>query len=569
MKSTSIGNAMSVAGLLALLVCSPSGPLYAADVKLPVIHGKKAVAAVNGEPITLREYGNEFASIHEGATEKEQIRKKDPGELLERMIKIKLIVQEAENIGLDGLPDVQKAIGVFEQNTLRALLFTDRTRNIRTADPKEIAKIYKESVKEIKVDAVLLDSEEDAKSLRSAIKEAGDFSGPVKKMIEEGKGKGSGTSGYVKAAELSPEVARVVSEMKAGEVSPIINLGKKFTILKVEAFRFPDNAAKRTEAEREARNRKGAAELRKYVSTLQKKYVKYNDNVLKSLDFEADEPGFEKLLNDARPVAWIKGEKPVTVMELAEELHKVFFHGIEQSIKQKRVNSKKDQTLEQMLMKRVVQKEAKRRKLDQSPMFKERVGEYRKELLFGTFVQKVIDPENRVDDEELRTFMKEHIADYTAPERIRVDFLVFTNKDDAEGAIGKLRDGADFQWLRSNAPGQADPSTVKEVLELGGKLLLKSELPDAIAQAASGAGAGDLRLQAGADGLFYVIAVQEVVPSRPEEYENVKDRLAQRVFNEKRVKALEEWMERLKSASKVEIYVQGKQLRQLLETRAW
>lgn len=569
MKPAASGRFVYFATALAFLVSIASGLSHAADVKLPVIHGKKAVASVNGEPIALDEYARQFASIHEGATGNEQVSKKDPGELLERMVRIALVVQEAENIGLDDLPEFKAAIGSFQEDTLKNLLFQDRLRTVVKADPKEIDKVYKNLVKEVKIASILLDTEEDAKSLVSLIKETGDFPGSVDKYIGQGKGKGSSSASFLKADELSPDVARLISGMKPGDVSPIIRIGNKFTIIKVEAFRFPDNPEKRKEAGKQALNLKRDAELRKYVKSLEKKYVKYDDKLMKTLDFEAEASGFATLLKDERPLVRIQGEKPVTVKDLAEALQKIYFHGIEQAIQQKRVNTKKQQALEQIVVKRIVHKEAMRRKFDRSPSFTERAREFRKELLFGIFVQKVIDPENRVSDDELKSFMKEHIAEYTVPEQILVDLLVFANKGDAEEAIVKLRNGADFQWLRSNASGQVDPSRVKDLMDLSGKILPRSEMPGVIGQAIAGAGEGDFRLQADPDGNFLVIAVRHVDPPRPEEFEKVKDRLAVRVFNQKRVKALEGWMDKLKEASKVEIYVQGPQLRKLLETRAW
>ncbi len=526
------------------------------------------MATVNGEPITLEQYGKQFASIHEGAMEKDQVRKMDPAELLERMIKVKLVVQEAENMGLDGLPEVQQAMEVFQQESLRNFLFGAHLRIINKADPKEIGKIYKELVKEIKLTSVRFDKEEDANAFQSSIKAGGDFSGLVAQAIREGKAKGSDKGSYIKPADLPPEMAGILSAMKSGEISPIIKAGNKFTILKIEAIRFPEDKEKRKEASRQALQRKRSASLKKYASSLVNKYVKYDKKLVKALDFEAEDPGFEKLLQDERPVAWIKGGNPVTVKDWANSLNKIFFHGIEQSIKQKRVNSKKDQALEQIVVKKAVLAEAKRRKFDRSAAYKRLVREYRNETLFGAFVQKAIDPDSRVSDEELKAYMQEHIADYTVPEAIRLELLVFTNKGDAEEAIGKLRAGADFPWMRANATGQADPSAVKEVMDFKGKMVPRSELPDGLQQAIAGAATGDLRLHTDREGLSYVVVVQEVVPSRSEEYESAKDRLAKRVFDEKRGKVLEDWMDKLRNASRIVVYAKGEQLRRLLETDA-
>jgi len=569
MKSNRSRWSVVFAATITLLAAVPSGSAGAAEADLPVVRGEKILATVNGEPITLNNYRKQFASIHEGATGNEQVRKKDPAEILDRMINGMLVVQEAVTMGLDELPEVRDALEKQRDETLRSLLFNDRVRIVRTPGPKEVDRIYKDSVREIKGASILLDKEEDARSLLAAIKGGGDFAALVTKAVEEGKGKGSGEGDYVKSSGLPPEVSRIVSGLKAGEVSPVISTGKKFTILKVSAVRFPQDSAKRKEAEKAALQTKRTDALKKYVTSLETKYVKRDVKAIKAADFEAETPGFAAMLKDGRPVARIAGESPVTVKDWAESLNRIFFHGIEQAIKQKRLNSKKGQALEQILAKRVVLKEAKRKKLDRSATFRERVDEYRNELLFGVFVRKVIGPESRPTDEELEAFLREHIAEYTVPERIRLDLLVFADRRAAEDAIGKLREGADFQWMRTNAPGQAEPSAASGIMEANGVLVARSELPDGLAQAVAGAGAEDLRLHSSPKGLYAVIAVREVLPSRPEGFESTKDRLESRVANEKRRKALEDWMEKLRKGSRVEVHAKGERIqRLLLEERA-
>lgn len=565
MKSKSFLRPVGIAAALVTIASASVANLEAAEVALPAVHGKKIVAKVNGEPITLEEYGKEFAAVHATATESAKVRKMDPADLLERMIKTRLVVQEAETMGLDTLPEVRKALEFFEQETMRNFLFGEHLRTVKKPDPKEVDKVYKELVKEAKLSSVRFDKKEDAESFRSAIEAGGDFRGLAARAAGEGKAKGSDKGTNVKLSDVPPEMAGILSGLKPGQVSPVIATGNKYTVLKVEAIRFPESKEKRKQAANEALQRKRSASLRKYVGSLEKKHVKYDKKLVKEIDFEAEAPGFANLLADERPVAWIAGENPVTVKDWTEALQKEFFHGVDEAIKKKRLNKRKDLVLDQIVSKKAVLREAKRRRIDQLAGYREMVAEYRTQVLFGTFVQKVVDPESRTSEEELKAYLQEHITDFTVPEAMRLGLLVFNTREDAEEAIAKLRAGADFQWMRANATGQADPSAVKQVMEIDGKLVYRFELPDELKQAVAGAAAGDLRLHGGREGLSYVVVVQEVVPSRPEDYETAKDRLSERVFKEKRVKVLEGWMEKLRSASRVEIYAKGEQIRRLME----
>jgi hypothetical protein len=84
------------------------GAGMAAGESLPRIEGKEAVATVNGEPITLDEFKRHVLSLHRETEGKETASRKESSGLLERMIDLKLIIQEGRNIGLDALPEVEK-----------------------------------------------------------------------------------------------------------------------------------------------------------------------------------------------------------------------------------------------------------------------------------------------------------------------------------------------------------------------------------------------------------------------------------------------------------------------------
>jgi len=116
------------------------------------------------------------------------------------------------------------------------------------------------------------------------------------------------------------------------------------------------------------------------------------------------------------------------VADLTKALEKKFFHGTERAAEKKRINQRKDQVLEEILNRRVIIKEAKRQKLDRTEFYKTRTEEYRNGILFGTFVQKVIAPDLKVDEEELKSYYQAHIAEYTFPEMVRIDGLAFSDR---------------------------------------------------------------------------------------------------------------------------------------------
>jgi parvulin-like peptidyl-prolyl isomerase len=545
-----------------------AGKGNAAEPNLPLVAGKPTLALINDEPLTLEEFDVALAGLHEGVADNAATSRARASELLDRLINAKLILQEARNIGLDALPEVVDLVKVYEEDMLRGMLGGYRTQQVKKADAKEVEKRYRDAIREVKVASILMDKEEDGKRVEAEIRGGADFHEAARRMMDEGTATGSLEGRYLKFESFSPEVAKAVSAMKSGDVSPLVRVGNRFTILKLEGRRSLEDPAERKKAENDALQAKRAAVWNAYLEELKKKYVKVNRKLLASLDYESPDAGLEKLSTDRRVVAEVKGEKPVTVGDVTEILQRKFYHGAERAAAGKKINVRKEQVLEEILIRRITVKEAKRKGYDRSEFFKLRVSEYREGVLFGHFLQKVVDPEIHVEEAEGRTYYQEHIGKYTAPEMMRLEAIAFSVREDAEDAVQKLRQGADFQWMRANATGQVDPKKAGNLLEFGEILLLTAALPEEVRKAVSGAAEGDYRFFGATEGPFYVLHIREIEPPRPQPYEDVRTVIERNVFLEKRQKAFRDWEETLRRASEVKIFATGEKLDRIIGPKA-
>jgi hypothetical protein len=536
-----------------LLFCGST--VFAAEQKLPVIKGQKIIAMVNDEPITLEEFKQELAVLDKDRAGKEKASEKKEGELLQRLINSRLMVQEGRRIGLDELPETKNLVDVFSKVTLREMLVERQLKDAK-ANEKGVERLYREFVKEWKINSVWIEKEEEAKKAEEELKGGKSFDELAKKLIEDGKAKGGEEKNYLKKKDLSPEILEALSKMEAGagSVSPIIPLGKGFVILKVEDIRYPDNPEAKEKAKEEGLALEKGNVLKAYTSALIEKYAVTRKAVLDSIDYEAKEQGFEGLLKDKRVVAEIRGEKPITVAELTEQIRQGLYHGADQAIQSKKINSKKVPTLEEMIYKRVFRKEALRLGIDKTQEYKVRVSNYEKSVVFGAFVEKVIFPDVKVAEEEVKRYYDEHAGEFTYPEMIKIGSIAFGKRGDAEDAIEKLRKGMDYQWLVTHTDGQLDKST-QGLMVLEGNSLVTKSLPEGVQKVVSGARSGDLRLYASPEGYFYVLSIQEVTASRPQPFEEARETVARIVYNEKLQKAVEDWVEKLRAVSDVKIYL--------------
>ena len=535
-------------------------PAYAAEGKLPIIDGELAVATVNDEPITLEEFNRAIAASHAARPGTKTAGRIDYSKIINRMINTRLVVLEARNIGLDDLPQVKKMVADYSRSNLIELLLEGYVKDIKP-DQDEVKKIYQEMVQERQVSSVRFAKEELAKNFQEKIKSGSSFEEAVKNAVDEGIAEEGVLGQYLKEKDLAPQIAQVVSKMEIGSTSPVVAIGGKgFIILRLEGKRFPEeeDAEAMERARRQVLNQERVKAAKGYYQDLKKKYVRTNKELIDGLDYESEEPGFDNLLKDKRVIVEINGEQSVTVGELTEALKQKFFHGVERAIKAKEVNKSKDQVLEGILEKRILLKEALKKGIDRSDEYKNRIKDYEISAVFGAFVNKVIIPDIKLDQKELKNHYQKNVAKYTFPEMMRIKELVFGKKSDAVTAVEKLTAGTDFDWLSSNAEGQVDKDT-KGLLIFKGELLTVSSMPEGVQKTISGAKPGDFRLYESPEGYFYVLYIYHLLPGTPRPFESVKNDIAKEVFDDKVRKALEAYADQLREYYPVKIYAEDLQ----------
>ena len=541
--------------LLCFFIPATPGHAKALNQDLPIIDGKKAVASVNDEPISLEELDRAVAASHTDRPKGEKAGRIDFSDIMQRLINTRLIVLEAKNMGLDELPEIREALDTYSKQALRELLLEDHVKDI-SADDKDVDQRYKNLVREYKIKSLRINKEADAKQIETRLKAGEDFEEVLQKAVDWGIGEADSEGTYVKSNDLTLPVAQLVEQMEIGAISPVLSIGKKgFVVFKLEGIRYPldEDPKARQIAYRQALNQKKVEAARQYYDDLKKKYVKLDETLLDGLDYESGTAEFQKLSADKRVLARIKGEKPITVSELTAAIEAKFYHGVEMAAENKRINSKKTDILEDMLQKRLLLKEALKQGLDKTDEYHQRVKEYEISLIFNAFVQKVIVPDIKLDLQELKTFYAQHGEQYTSPKLLRIKSLIFEKRSDAVAAIDKLKKGTDFNWLGSNAEGQLDPNT-QGILNFGGQLITLNSLPEKVQKAVSGVKAGDFRLYESPLNFFYVLYIYQVVPAKLQPFEEVRQEIAKEVFKDKLKKSVELWADKLREYYPVEIY---------------
>jgi len=432
------------------------------------------VALVNDEPITLGELVESLGPLSEPATIQGEEGTTDYQSVLQRLIRSRLIVQEAMNIGLNDTDSFKSQVENFKIKTLQQELIQNHLQGLEP-DPGDVEDVYKQISREVQLYTLAFESGSDAQRFLDELKD-GDFDQLAQKYIEEGKVKGEREDQYVKIKDLLPQVGQQVYSMEKGGVSNIFRTAEGFLLFQLVDTRFVKDPPVEKEAVRIVIDTLKKQKAMEYGNSLTEKYVTFDDPLYEQLDFDTS---FEELLRDKRVLATVKGEEPITITvgDLTAKIGTNFFHGADKAQKLKIVNDRKDSTISNMLFRHTSELEAHHLGLDQTEEFKRRVTAFERSTLFSAFMDKVILPDVKLTAEEVRSYYDEHIGEYASPAMLRMNSLVFHNQQDAESALDKLQKGADFKWVSANAAGFVPPDT-EGLLPFDEKLLSLTSLPE-------------------------------------------------------------------------------------------
>ncbi len=164
--------------------------------------------------------------------------------------------------------------------------------------------------------------------------------------------------------------------------------------------------------------------------------------------------------------------------------------------------------------------------------------------------------EVEVTDDEVRAFYDANSDAYTTEARIVARDVVLPSQAQADDVYARLLAGEDFTTLAQAfsteradqagalgaAAGSSDPAPVG-----------RAALPTAVADAAFGLGGAGLTEPVSAGERFYIVQVENFIPSQPQSFEEVQDRVREDALAAKRAGAQEAVLEALRAEATVTI----------------
>ncbi|MBN1957141.1 MAG: peptidyl-prolyl cis-trans isomerase [Desulfuromonadales bacterium] len=531
-------------------------------------HAQTPVAMINEEPITLRELATELAAMHSSMGDSGTRGKQDFNKILERLVTIKLIKQEALNIGFDRTPAFQKQVEDFALKNKLQLLLKEQLKSIEL-DQTEVEKLYQDMAIEAKLLTYGFAKRPDAEAFMAELENDADFKQLADQQVAAGKAEGGEDEDYVKLIELLPTIAQAVYDMESGAISEIFKGQDNYLVFKLVDKRVYEDADVRQKAASQIYQREAKTAQDKYFKSLEEKYVRFDEEVLKVLDFAAivaEQPGvtgtevFSRLMNDRRPLARIGEQDPpqvITVAEIVEKLKAKMFHGTDREVNAEEMDTQKDLAIQDRVIALTGSLEADRLGIDQRPEYQAALAKFEERLLFDTFISKAVIPGIKVPEDDAKAYYYNNLEEYSSPLMLKMSSLVFTDQASASEALAKLRAGSDFRWVSANSENLAAGSDVN-ILSLGGSLLAVTALPEDLQKTLAQARQGDLFLYDGPENLYYLLQVDNAYPPKAQRYEEVRQEVGKIIYAQKINEAVEDWVAKLKEAYETEIFIEAK-----------
>jgi peptidyl-prolyl cis-trans isomerase C len=222
----------------------------------------------------------------------------------------------------------------------------------------------------------------------------------------------------------------------------------------------------------------------------------------------------------------------------------------------------KETVLKQFIQSIVISDLAKQKGFDRNPEIKEQLQFFSDNFLANEYLKREIAQKVTVSDDELKTYYDSHKDEFKTQEMIKARHILIRvensasederkkAKEKAEMCLKKIKDGEDFAKMAGEFSD--DPGSKAKGGDLGffprGRMVKPFE--DAAFSLKPGEISGIVETQFG----FHIIKVEEKRDSTIESFDAVKDKLKQKLSQDRTRKELTDFIDKAMKDSKTEIY---------------
>ncbi|MBI4682025.1 MAG: peptidyl-prolyl cis-trans isomerase [Nitrospirae bacterium] len=497
---------------------------------------ESALVFVDGEPITKKdiEYSLQIAHRRENLSTTTTL---DISQYIQKQIDDRLIIQETRRMGMDKFPEILEKVRAYVLRESVSRLYNEEVINKAIVTEEDINDYYKKNYMRYVVDAVELDTEQDAKVVMEKLKSGESFKElSLKDPVDFPKQEGD--EHVLARNSLKPDIEKVIDNLRPGELSDITKINDKYLIIKLIGIREapPEELNDlRKSIESTLKPQKIQERSDEYLAQLNEKAnVKINQELLSSITFNQGSDEREMWLKDQRPLIEVGGE--------------VLTVGGFTALLQASDEATKKNILKRWLDRKIVDQAALKRNYEAEADFRDEVRRYQDENLKNIFAKNIIAPKIKIENKEVNDYYLSHQDAYTKPVNYKIQQITVKTPEDAQQVLDSLKGGASFLWL-------AKTRSTDYLAEKGGILgwKTKAELDDPEQEIIDTLEPGDVSPVMEIENNYRVIRLMEKTGKEVKELSEIKDLAFRSVYREKFREILTDYIDKLKKEARIEM----------------
>jgi peptidyl-prolyl cis-trans isomerase C len=206
--------------------------------------------------------------------------------------------------------------------------------------------------------------------------------------------------------------------------------------------------------------------------------------------------------------------------------------------------------LDNLIMKRLLLREAKKEKIDSDKDFLEKLDDIKDQLLMESLLKKKLTVDGKLTDDDLKKYYEEHKEEFKKDGEVATRHILVKTEEEAKQIQAKLQKGEDFADLARKF--SIDPNAKASGGDIGyhpkGTLLPEYEAAASKLKKV-GQVSGIVKTQFG----YHIIKLEGTKPPTFVSFDEVKDFIKQKIGQEKQKELFEKYMAELKKSAKITI----------------
>jgi len=508
------------------------------------------LAEVNGEEILKTDFVEFYNSRPRIADWSSREGILDPDQVLDALIDKVLMEQKAKDMGLDLSPGYKDQLKKFEDKVLVNIFIQkwfDPKVHITDKEVEEVTPGYQK--KEVRFARIVVLDEDKAWDIKKRLDKGEDFS-QLARLLSIGMEAQNGGVGNFLSPHRGIYPKKVIEEifhLPMGQISTPQKIREGFALFKPIEERKVD-PAEMEQVLRYQRSLIFRERKNKLIRELLKK-AKNERNIL--IHKEA-----------VRKITSSKGSTEPQFFNpiLAEgEGIQIQWKDLKENLPRSGIQGKGiwedpnllSKVLELRINKHLMVLEAQRLGFEKDPDLKKELTRFEQDLLSRQLMTHEVERKLVLTDADCRKYYQENLTQFAEPEMVHASHILIRDKEQAKEVLSKLKHGEDF------APLAERYSEYKVTSGKGGDMGYikwgESGMGDEFERVAFTLKPGEMSELVETPFGYQIIKVTDRKPARTQPYEEVRNRIRQEMFNQKRKEAFDAYLKSLRSKAKIKI----------------